>query len=166
MSSIIYGEPAARFEFLRTMLRRNSPFPRDDMENMPELGIAAWGDAVGFLFLEHFEVEACQQRQRFFAADESHAGPSEPAVARAVPLAAEAAAIGQGLADALPYPAKRFRFAERHGEARIHEPDIDRQRHLLQSCDDRREVAPGGQGAGLQLSQRLRLGVDGHDPPA
>src|SRR5260370_33611378 len=113
MSSIIYGEPAARFEFLRTMLRRNSPFPRDDMENMPVLGIAARGDAVGFLFLEHFEVEARQQRQCLLAADEGNAGPADPSITWAVPFAAEAAARRQRLADAVPQSAESHRIPAR-----------------------------------------------------
>ena len=93
--------------------------------------------------------------KRLVAADEGHARPSDPAVARAIPLAAEAAAGRQGLADALPEVAKGLRLAKRHGEARIHQADADRQRHLLQPRHDRRDVAARRQRPCLQPAQGL-----------
>src|SRR5476651_321138 len=90
--------------------------PRNDMEDVPVLGVAARGDAVGFLFLEHLELEPVEQGKRLVAPDERHARSSDPAVARAIPLAAEPAAGRQRLADALPHAAERLGLAKRHGE--------------------------------------------------
>src|SRR5205814_421955 len=91
---------------LRPIKDLRHPFPHDDMENMPVLGIAARSDAVGFLFVEHFEVEAVEEGQSLVAAYEGDAGPPGPAIAWTVPLAAEAAAGWQRLADALPQSAE------------------------------------------------------------
>src|SRR5437588_4086842 len=104
--------PALRAFDLTCLLRPakdlRHPFPRDDMENMPVLGVAARGDAVGFLFFEHFQLQTVEQGQSLVAADEGDARPADPAVARAIPLAAEAAACRQGFADAVPQPAERL----------------------------------------------------------
>src|SRR5271154_802950 len=99
---------------------------RDNVKDMPVLGIAARRRAVGFLLLEHLELEAGEQHQGFVAADEGHARPADPTVARPVPLAAEAAAGREGLADPLPDAAERLWLAKRHGEARIDQDEADR----------------------------------------
>ena len=62
--------------------------------------------------------------------------------------------------------AKSLRLAKRQGEARIHQAEADRQRHVLKPRHDRRDVAAGRQGTGLELPQGLGLGVDGDHLPA
>src|SRR5580704_1112608 len=127
----------------------------DDVKDMPMLGIAARRRGVGFLLLEHLELEHVEQGQCLFATDEGHARPPDPTVARAIPLAAEPAAGRQRLADALPYAAERLGLAKRQGKARIHQADADRQWHVLKPRHYRRDVAAGRKGTGLQLAKRL-----------
>ena len=57
-------------------------------------------------------------------------------------------------------------LAKRHGEARIHQLHAERQRHVLEARDDRRDALPARQVARRKLAQRLGLGIDGDDAPA
>ena len=102
---------------------------------------------------------------RLVALEEGHARPADPAVARAVPLAAEPAAAGKRLANPRPQLVKSLRLAKRHGEARVHQLHAERHRHLLEARVDRRDVAPGSPRA---ASCRSASGsaVDGDDAPA
>ena len=100
------------------------------------------------------------------AFEEGDARPADPAVARPVPLAAEAAAGRQRFANPRPQLVKSLRLAKRHGEARIHQLHAERQRHFLESGDDRRDALGVGQLARGELAQRLGLGIDGDDAPA
>src|SRR5690349_20431973 len=98
------------------------------MADMPMLGIASRGNAVGFFFLEHFDVEALQEVTRLVPLEEGDAGPSAPGIAHAVPLAAEPSTLRKGFADSSPQVSKLLGLAQRHREARIDEPHTERQR--------------------------------------
>src|SRR5476649_681513 len=88
-----------------------------DMEDVPAFGVATRCDAVGLLFLEHLDVKTVQRCERRVALEKGDARPAEPAIARAVPLAAEPPARGQRLANAREERVEFLRFAQRHGEA-------------------------------------------------
>src|SRR4051812_13506807 len=76
---------------------RSLSLSRHDVEDVPVLGIAPRRDAVGLFFLEHLEIEPVEQPQRLVARQKGHAGAAHPAVAGAVPLAAETPADGKGI---------------------------------------------------------------------
>ena len=79
------------------------------------------GLIVILLLVEHLDIEPVQHRAGLIAVDEGHARPADPAVARAVPLAAEAAARRQRFDNPPPQLVKPLRLAKRHGEAGVYQ---------------------------------------------
>ena len=141
--------------------------PRNDMEDVPVLGIAARRGAVGFLLLEHFELEA-RRAGPVASSRPTKVMPGRPTQLSRGPYHWPLKRPPGGRASRMRSHTawKALRLAKRQGEARIHQAEADRQRHVLKSRHDRRDVAAGRQGAGLQLPQGLGLGVDGDHLPA
>ena len=137
---------ASRTPPRRMTMGRRSYLPRNDMEDVPVLGIAARCDAVGFLLLEHLQLEAVEQGQ-VPRRGSTKVMPGRPTQLSRGPYHWPLKRPPGGRASRMrvPYGAKCLRLAKRHGEARIHQAEADRQRHLLKSRHDRRDVAAGRQ---------------------
>ena len=136
------------------------------MEDMPVLGLAARSDAVGFLFLEHLDLEAVEHRLCFATLQEGDARPAAPRVEHSIPLAAETTTNGQGVPNPHPEGMKPIGFAKRHGEARIDKPYTDRQRHLFEAGEHGCHPIRVWQVAGRKPTQGLGFRIDGDDLPA
>src|SRR4051812_17769332 len=60
--------------------RRPLRLSRHDMEDVPVLGIAARRDAVGFLLLEHLDLETVEHGLGLVSLQEGHAGATVPGI--------------------------------------------------------------------------------------
>src|SRR5690349_13553064 len=94
--------PPGRRQLISEGRARSRRLPRDDMEDVPVLGLAAGRDAVALLLVEELDAEAVQQAVQLGARDMRQARSPCPAVTLAIELPRKPPAGAQPGANPLP----------------------------------------------------------------